>query len=605
MDIATQMEQDDRALAALRQTFKTTRIPMKYELTSDPWLMPGIARRIAVGLPPTATDEDLLASEKAARYTAVGLPKAATNEELLDAEKAARDEAEEQRRTELIAGLDKATAAAAELEAKRKAQVAELREMEAARDEALAAAEAARKELAEALAAADAAKFADGQKESRIAELEARVAELEALLAEAQAALDMAHKRLRTLEEELSEAKAAAEAMAVAAVVAEPRGDDGARLDLASLQRLTELISGLDKATAAEIAHEVADAAVLFDEKKKEDSTELKIESLADQLREREKKRRDGEIKEEAKEREDEAKEREDEAKEAEKQRIQADLAKKAELEKVNAQLKAQRAQGIAQDLAPAAAEEVKLRKEELALMQGLADPDDPAQYGGPNEAGTEWVEEEMPPHIAADMMKAMTWKAKQNEIKKEWELEAAARKQRSVKASGFPWRHPRLGAPRDVHSNSPHGASVRDELFWAAPDEPEPEFTAFHWLDEAAQARAEAALAAKKRAADPRWARNLAVRPENVSAVSRLQKEKVMQEVQRAAEKRAAEPPEASGSAAPPRQGWAEGEPKTPQKSGLVHVQSDEDPAPPSPHSRHTGATIRWSSAVFAPAQG
>ena len=64
-------------------------------------------------------------------------------------------------------------------------------------------------------------------------------------------------------------------------------------------------------------------------------------------------------------------------------------------------------------------------------------------------------------------------------------------------------------------------------------------------------------------------------------------------------------------GSAAAPRQGWAEGEgaagppsPKTPQKSGLVHVQSDEDPAPPSPQSRHTGATIRWSSAVFAPAQ-
>ena len=71
------------------------------------------------------------------------------------------------------------------------------------------------------------------------------------------------------------------------------------------------------------------------------------------------------------------------------------------------------------------------------------------------------------------------------------------------------------------------------------------------------------------------------------------------------------AEPLASGGSAAAPRQGWAEGEgaaqppsPKTPQKSGLVHVQSDEDPAPPSPQSRHTGATIRWSSAVFAPAQ-
>ena len=48
--------------------------------------------------------------------------------------------------------------------------------------------------------------------------------------------------------------------------------------------------------------------------------------------------------------------------------------------------------------------------------------PDDPAQYGGPNEAGTEWVKKKPPPHIAADMMKAMTWKAKQKEIKKEWE---------------------------------------------------------------------------------------------------------------------------------------------------------------------------------------
>ena len=75
------------------------------------------------------------------------------------------------------------------------------------------------------------------------------------------------------------------------------------------------------------------------------------------------------------------------------------------------------------------------------------------------------------------------------------------------------------------------------------------------------------------------------------------------------------AEPLASGGSAAAPRQGWAEGEgaappsmappsPKTPQKSGLVHVQSDEDPAPPSPQSRLTGATIRWSSAVFAPAQ-
>ena len=50
------------------------------------------------------------------------------------------------------------------------------------------------------------------------------------------------------------------------------------------------------------------------------------------------------------------------------------------------------------------------------------ADPDDPAQYGGPNEAGTEWVKKKPPPHIAADMMTAMTWKAKQKEIKKEWE---------------------------------------------------------------------------------------------------------------------------------------------------------------------------------------
>ena len=68
------------------------------------------------------------------------------------------------------------------------------------------------------------------------------------------------------------------------------------------------------------------------------------------------------------------------------------------------------------------------------------------------------------------------------------------------------------------------------------------------------------------------------------------------------------AEPLASGGSAAAPRQGWAEAppssSPKTPQKSGLVHVQSDEDPAPPSPQSRHTGATIRWSSAVFAPAQ-
>ena len=211
-----------------------------------------LGRKLGEALAAIAEAERLRMESEAALAKMKAAEAARTPDSVLAAEEALR----------LATALATTTA---ELEAKRKAQVAslmaELRAMEAARDEALAAAEAARKELAEALAAADAAKFADGQKESRIAELEARVAELEALLAEAQAALDMAHKRLRTLEEELSEAKAAAQAAAEAAAVAavvSPRQEDGdgSRASAAAVSALEAENAALKK-RIAELLEEI------------------------------------------------------------------------------------------------------------------------------------------------------------------------------------------------------------------------------------------------------------------------------------------------------------------------------------------------------------
>ena len=158
----------------------------------------------------------------------------------------------------------------AELNKQRKAQVAavrsDLKQAEKERDEALAALDEARKALAALQAELQAGKFADGQKDARIAELEARIAELEKALAAAQAEMDSLSQRLAAAEAAAAQAaKDAADAAARAvaagtgtvAVAPPPPPDNSAEIAAARSEnealkkRIKELLEEIDRLTAA------------------------------------------------------------------------------------------------------------------------------------------------------------------------------------------------------------------------------------------------------------------------------------------------------------------------------------------------------------------
>jgi chromosome segregation ATPase len=160
----------------------------------------------------------------------------------------------------------------AELNKQRKAQVAavktDLKQAEKERDDALAALEEAKKALAALQAEMQASKFADGQKDARIAELEARIAELEKALAAALADVDLLYKKLAAAEEAAAQAAKdaadaaanAATANANAAAAAKPKTpppDNSAEFAAAKSEnealkkRIKELLEEIDKLTAA------------------------------------------------------------------------------------------------------------------------------------------------------------------------------------------------------------------------------------------------------------------------------------------------------------------------------------------------------------------